>query len=194
MRAARVWKAVLGLQHTVIEGVDLEPAGAGEVLVARVRPTRSRTGRCGRCGRRGPGYDQGQGRRRWRGLDLGTVRVYLEADVPHHVPSRRSGMREVMRFPRGGAFVVGLSGPTASPASGRGGAACPAATASSSVPRHRARSSTRRARPVATSSRSPSAMPDRRLTAPEPTLPDTGLPPSPADGSSRPPTIERSTA
>jgi hypothetical protein len=62
VRAARVWKAVLGLQHTVIEGVDLEPAGAGEVLVARVRSTRSRTGR---CGRRGPGYDQGQGRRRW---------------------------------------------------------------------------------------------------------------------------------
>jgi len=170
VRAVRVWKAVLGVQHTVIEGVDLEPAGAGEVLVARVRPTRSRTGRCGRCGRRGPGYDRGQGRRRWRGLDLGTTAVYLEADVPHHVPSRRSGMREVMRFPRGGAFVVGLSGPTASPASGRGGAACPAATASSSVPRHRARSSTRRARPVATSSRSPSATPDRRLTAPEPTL------------------------
>jgi len=48
VRAVRVWKAVLGVQHTVIEGVDLEPAGAGEVLVARVRPTRSRTGRCGR--------------------------------------------------------------------------------------------------------------------------------------------------
>jgi len=50
--------------------------------VARVRPTRSRTGRCGRCPRRAPGYDQGQGRRRWRGLDLGTTRVYLEADAP----------------------------------------------------------------------------------------------------------------
>jgi len=82
VRAARVWKAVLRVEHTVVEGVDLEPAGAEEVLVARVRPTRSRTGRCGRCARRAPGYDQGQGRRRWRGLDLGTTGVYLEADAP----------------------------------------------------------------------------------------------------------------
>jgi hypothetical protein len=37
VRAARVWKAVLGVQHTVIEGVALEQAGAEEVLVARVR-------------------------------------------------------------------------------------------------------------------------------------------------------------
>ena len=109
MRAVRVWKAVLGVQHTVIEGVDLEPAGAGEVLVARVRPTRSRTGRCGRCGRRGPGYDQGQGRRRWRGLDLGTIRVYLEADAPRvdcpehgvvvaAVPWARHGSRFTVAF------------------------------------------------------------------------------------------------
>jgi transposase len=33
------------------------------------------------CGRRCPGYDQGQGRRRWRALDLGTVQAVLEADA-----------------------------------------------------------------------------------------------------------------
>jgi transposase len=69
VRAARVWRAVLGVEHTVIEGVDLESAGTGEVLVARVRLPRSRQGRCGRCGRRAPDYDQGEGRRRWRGVD-----------------------------------------------------------------------------------------------------------------------------
>ena len=116
MRAARVWKAVLGLRHTVIEGVDLEPAGAGEVLVARVRSTRSRTGR---CGRRGPGYDQGQGRRRWRGLDLGTIRVYLEADAPrvecpeHGVRSGRGALGSarvaVHRRLRGHLRVAGVS-------------------------------------------------------------------------------------
>ena len=63
MRAQGVWRRVLGVEHTVIEGVDLEHRGAEEVLVARVRPTRSRQGRCGRCGRRSPGYDQGDGRR-----------------------------------------------------------------------------------------------------------------------------------
>jgi transposase len=82
VRAARVWRSVLGVEHTVIESVELEPDGGGEVLVARVRPTRSRRGRCGRCRRRCPGYDRGEGRRRWRGLDLGTTRVYLEADAP----------------------------------------------------------------------------------------------------------------
>ena len=82
MRAARVWRSVLGVENTVIESVELEPDGGGEMVVALVRPTRSRRGRCGRCQRRSPGYDQGEGRRRWRGLDLGTTRVYLEADAP----------------------------------------------------------------------------------------------------------------
>ncbi len=29
-----------------------------------------------------PGYDQGDGRRRWRALDLGTTQCYVEADAP----------------------------------------------------------------------------------------------------------------
>ncbi|MGH3753184.1 MAG: hypothetical protein ACRDRP_10885 [Pseudonocardiaceae bacterium] len=36
MRAARVWRAVLGVEYTVVEGVDLERAGIEEVLVTRV--------------------------------------------------------------------------------------------------------------------------------------------------------------
>lgn len=82
MRAVRVWRSVLGVQHTVIEKVELEAQGGEEVLVATVRPTRSRQGRCGRCGRRAPRYDNGEGPRRWRGLDVGTIRVYLQAAAP----------------------------------------------------------------------------------------------------------------
>ena len=38
MRTTRVWRQVLGVEHTVIESVDLETDGrGGEVLVARVR-------------------------------------------------------------------------------------------------------------------------------------------------------------
>lgn len=66
----------------MIESVELVGEGAAEVLVVGVRPTRSRRLRCSRCDRRCRGYDQGEGRRRWRGLDLGTVRVYVEADAP----------------------------------------------------------------------------------------------------------------
>ena len=86
VRAARVWRSVLGVEHTVIESVEIEADGEGEIVVVRVRPTRSRQGRCGRCARRAPGYDRGEGRRLWRGLDLGTPRIYLEARAPGELP------------------------------------------------------------------------------------------------------------
>ena len=35
-----------------------------------------------RCGRQSPGYDGGDGRRRWRALDAGTTRVFIEANAP----------------------------------------------------------------------------------------------------------------
>jgi transposase len=80
VRSARVWKRLLGVEHTVVERVLYdEDAGA---VVAMVRPTRSRRGRCGVCGCKCRGYDQGEGRRRWRALDLGAVQAFLEADAP----------------------------------------------------------------------------------------------------------------
>ena len=82
MSQHRVWKRMLGVEHTVIEGVDLGGDDGAGIVVVRVRPTRSRRQRCSRCGRRGSGYDRGGGRRRWRALDLGTVMVYLESDAP----------------------------------------------------------------------------------------------------------------
>jgi predicted site-specific integrase-resolvase len=44
VRTTRVWRRVLGVEHTVIEWVDLEPSGrGGEVLVAQVRPKAGET-------------------------------------------------------------------------------------------------------------------------------------------------------
>ncbi len=80
MRSARLWARLLGVEQTVVEGVDFdEVIGA---LVVAVRPRRGERGRCGICRRRCPGYDGGEGRRRWRALDLGTTRCYLEAEAP----------------------------------------------------------------------------------------------------------------
>jgi transposase len=77
---ARVWQEVLGLERTVVESVDFdEEIGA---VVASVRPRKGARGRCGRCGRRSPWFDRGEGPRRWRGLDLGVLPVWLEADAP----------------------------------------------------------------------------------------------------------------
>jgi len=80
VRSARVWKRLLGVEHTVVEQVLFDEDA--QAVVACVRPTRSRRRRCPLCARRCPGYDQGEGRRRWRALDLGVVQAFLEADAP----------------------------------------------------------------------------------------------------------------
>ncbi len=89
MRNASLWRAVLGVDKTVVE--ELEFDEVEQVLVAHVRPKQVAARRCGRCRRRSPCYDQGEGRRRWRGMDLGTVQVWLEADAPR-VRCRRHGV------------------------------------------------------------------------------------------------------
>ena len=80
MRDVSLWRCLLGVEKTVVERVEFDEDA--EVLVVHVRPTARRRGRCGVCGRRCPGYDAGPGRRRWRALDLGTIRAELEADTP----------------------------------------------------------------------------------------------------------------
>ena len=79
MRKDRVWAGLLGLERAVVESVELDDEG--QVVVA-VRPHHRERDRCGVCGRRAPGFDLGEGRRRWRALDLGTTIAYLEADAP----------------------------------------------------------------------------------------------------------------
>jgi len=79
--AANVWRKLLGVDRaTVIEEIDFDEEA--ESVVVHVRPRRSTKRRCGRCGRRAPGYDQGEGRRNWRALDLGTLQCFLQADAP----------------------------------------------------------------------------------------------------------------
>jgi len=80
VRNGRLWAGLLGVERSTVERVEFDVAEG--LLVAHVRPTRGERGRCGVCRRRCPGYDRGQGRRRWRALDLGTVRAELEADAP----------------------------------------------------------------------------------------------------------------
>lgn len=89
MRSVSVWARVLGVVGTVVEGVELEPGGA---VVVRVRPRRGERRRCGICGRRCRGYDGGEGRRRWRALDLGATLAYLRGGgAPRQVQGPRSG-------------------------------------------------------------------------------------------------------
>jgi len=80
VRKARLWARLVGVEKAVVECVVFDE-GEGAVVVS-VRPARGQRRRCGVCRRRAPGYDQGDGRRRWRALDLGRVRVFVEADAP----------------------------------------------------------------------------------------------------------------
>lgn len=89
MRDVSLWGALLGVEKTVIERLEYDEDA--ELVIAHVRPRSRARGRCGVCGRRCPGYDAGAGRRRWRALDLGTVRAVLEADAPR-VTCREHGV------------------------------------------------------------------------------------------------------
>lgn len=88
MRSKRVWARLVGVERgVVVERVD---ESVGEIVVScRLRAGTTR--RCGRCGRRAGRYDRGEGRRRWRSLDAGTVKIFIEADAPR-VECRQHGV------------------------------------------------------------------------------------------------------
>jgi transposase len=88
VRGIRVWARLLGLRRAVVE--DVKTDNDGQVIVS-VRPVWRERDRCGVCRRRSPGYDLGEGRRRWRALDLGTTFAFVEADAPR-VTCRRHGV------------------------------------------------------------------------------------------------------
>jgi len=120
LRMSRVFTTALGGQNMVIEDVMIETETTGrkrlrssEVLVFSVRPTAAQAGRCSRCRKRCAGYDAG-GRggdapRRWRTLDVGTTKAYLQAAAPRvacaehgvvvaHVPWARPGAKHTWAF------------------------------------------------------------------------------------------------
>lgn len=67
-------------RRVVIETVEV--AEDDEAIVVACRLRRNVALRCGICERRSGRYDHGEGRRRWRCLDAGTTRVFIEADAP----------------------------------------------------------------------------------------------------------------
>ena len=115
MRSTTLWAQLLGLVKAVVEDVEFDETE--ECVVVSVRPRKAAKRRCGRCGRRCPGYDQGEGRRRWRALDLGTIRAFVEADSPRvrcgehgvvtaQVPWARHGAGHIYAFDDTAAWLV----------------------------------------------------------------------------------------
>jgi transposase len=113
VRAGRVFALLLGLGRAVVEEVSLEE----DVVVVQARPRARERSRCGVCGRRSPGYDGGEGRRRWRALDLGATRAFVEAEAPRvrcrshgvvvaRVPWARQGSRFTREFEQQVAWLA----------------------------------------------------------------------------------------
>jgi transposase len=80
VRRGSVLARAFGLTRTVVKGVDVDELS--DAIVVSARPVARARGRCGQCQRRSPRYDNGEGRRRWRALDAGVVKVFIEADAP----------------------------------------------------------------------------------------------------------------
>jgi transposase len=81
VRVNKVVRLALGLVDTVVLGAFLD-FRTGDLVVS-VRAWQRASSRCGICGEKCPGYD-GKSKprsRRWRSLDLGMLRVYLEAKI-----------------------------------------------------------------------------------------------------------------
>lgn len=107
MRAMKVWRRLLGVEGAVVEDVDFDEEQ--QAVVATVRVKYRYRNLCPHCRRRCAGYDAGEGPRRWRALDLGVTRAYLEAEAPRvwcsehgvvvaAVPWARHGARSTRYF------------------------------------------------------------------------------------------------
>jgi transposase len=126
LRKNRVFAEAVGGPNLVVEDVTVEvetrqkgkQTVSDEVLVIRVRPKSSQAGRCSQCRKSCPGYDAGAGTRRWRTLDIGTTKAYLEAAAPRvschehgvvvaHVPWARPGVKHTWLFEDTCAWLVG---------------------------------------------------------------------------------------
>lgn len=82
MHSKSLIKGLLKIDRIAIETVYFEDVNEEEILVIRARPLVRDTFRCPHCGKVCKGYDSYRKLRRWRSMDLGSMRVYLEAAAP----------------------------------------------------------------------------------------------------------------
>jgi transposase len=73
---------LLKIDRIIIEEAYFEEANEEEHLIICARPFSREAWRCPHCGKRCKGYDSYGKIRRWRSLDFGSTRVYIEATAP----------------------------------------------------------------------------------------------------------------
>jgi transposase len=96
MHTKTLIKRLLKIDKIVIENVCFRLMGGEEVFIIRARPVSRSTNRCPRCGKQCPGYDSSGKVRRWRSLDFGSDKVYIECAAPR------------VKCPEHGVIVAGV--------------------------------------------------------------------------------------
>jgi transposase len=82
MHTKTLIKRLLRIDKIAIENIEFESANDEDLLIVRARPMSRDTNRCPKCSKRCNGYDSSNKVRRWRSLDFGSHRVYIEALAP----------------------------------------------------------------------------------------------------------------
>ncbi len=82
MHTKTLVKRLLRVSNIVIEDVIFETSNDEEQMIIKARPLSRSSQRCPKCGKHCQGYDSSHKRRRWRSLDFGSYRVYIEANSP----------------------------------------------------------------------------------------------------------------
>ena len=82
MHTKSLIKRLLRIEKIVVSNVKFETIKKEEIFVISVRPYSRDQYRCPTCGKRSMGYDSFKKIRRWRSLDLGSHKVYIEAFTP----------------------------------------------------------------------------------------------------------------
>lgn len=82
MHTKSLLKRLLKIDKMAIENVYFEEVNDEDVLIVVARPMVRDTMRCPLCGKRCKGYDSSRKVRRWRSLDLGSVKVFIEGFSP----------------------------------------------------------------------------------------------------------------
>lgn len=82
MHISTMIKRLLRIDKIVIENAWFEEVSEEEIFVIKARPPSRQQKRCPICGKPCSGYDSATKTKRWRSLDFGGQRVYIEAFSP----------------------------------------------------------------------------------------------------------------
>jgi transposase len=89
LRIKNFIQPLFGTDKMILRDFDFNPVT--QIITASVRLHKKETNKCGICNKKGKRYDSGRGLRRWRALDLGEYRLYVEAEV-HRVICKEHGV------------------------------------------------------------------------------------------------------